>query len=139
MFLLDTNILSAIMSPTPVAEVRHWMSGQIADNLFTASVCEAEILSGLAVMSAGRRRSEYEEAARAMFREDFDGRVLSFDTDAAAAYADIFAARKRAGRPVATIDLMIAAIARVRGSAVVTRNVSDFDLCGLRLINPWTD
>jgi len=73
-----------------------------------------------------------------MFREDFDRRVLAFDTDTAGAYADIFAARKRAGRPVATIDLMIADIARTRGAVVVTRNVSDFDLCGLRLLNPWT-
>ncbi|GEM_PF-486512 len=54
MFLLDTNVLSAIMSRDPVAAVQKWMSGQIADDLFTASVCEAEILSSLASSCPGR-------------------------------------------------------------------------------------
>jgi len=72
-----------------------------------------------------------------MFLEDFEGRVLPFDTAAAAAYAEIFAARRRAGRSLATLDLMIAAIARCHGAGVVTRNVADFDGCGVSVVNPW--
>ena len=60
-----------------------------------------------------------------------------FDDRAAAVYAEIFAARKLAGRPSGTADLMIAAIARVHGAAMVTRNTADFEHCGLALINPW--
>ena len=88
-------------------------------------------------MPDGRRRLDLEAAARAMFVEDFEGRVLPFDTDAAVAYADIFAARRRAGRPAATVDLMIAAVARTRGASVVTRNVADFEECGVAIVNPW--
>ena len=44
-----------------------------------------------------------------------------------------------AGRSVATIDLMVAAIARVHGASVVTRNVTDFEATGLPIINPWAD
>lgn len=104
---------------------------------FHAAVCQAEILSGIAVMPEGRRRSELATAARAMFADDFGGRVLSFDAEAADAYAELFAARRRAGRPVATADLMIAAIARTQGANIVTRNVADFEECGLAIINPW--
>jgi predicted nucleic acid-binding protein len=89
-------------------------------------------------MPEGRRRADLEGAARAMFLEDFEGRVLSFDMPAAVAYADIFAARRQAGRPAATVDLMIASIARSNGASVVTRNVADFDQCGVAVINPWT-
>ena len=109
MFILDTNILSAMMS---TREVAAWIAGQPTDLLFTTSVSQAEILSGLAIMADGRRRLDLEAAARAMFLEDFEGRVLPFDMDAAIAYADIFAARRRAGRPTATVDLMIASVAR---------------------------
>lgn len=56
---------------------------------------------------------------------------------AAIAYANIFAARRRAGRPTATVDLMVAAIARSQNASVVTRNVVDFDLCGVAVVNPW--
>jgi toxin FitB len=137
MFLLDTNVLSAMMSTRFVPEVATWVSGQPAELLFTSAVSQAEILAGLAIMPEGRRRSDLEAAARAMFLEDFDGRVLPFDMAAAVAYADLFATRRRAGRPAATIDLMIASVARCNGASVVTRNVADFDECGIAVVNPW--
>jgi hypothetical protein len=137
MFLLDTNVLSAMMNATPVVEVRGWMSRQLAESLFTASVCQAEILSGLAVMPLGRRRLQLEASARAVFMEDFAGRVLPFDGQAAVAYAEIFATRRGMGRPVSAIDLMIASVARSRGLCVVTRNVADFSDCGVAVIDPW--
>ncbi len=137
MFVLDTNILSAIMGSRPVPEVEVWIAGQPQDKLFTAAVCQAEILSGLAVMPQGRRRVALEASARAMFSEDFEGRVLPFDTAAAEAYADLFAARQRAGRPIGPLDLMIAAVARAKGAGVVTRDTGGFEGCGLELINPW--
>jgi predicted nucleic acid-binding protein len=99
MFVLDTNILSAMMAANPAPEVTAFVSGQPADLLFTASICQAEILSGIAIMPEGRRRLDLEAAARAMFLEDFERRVLPFDMEAAIAYADIFVARRWAGRP----------------------------------------
>lgn len=120
MFLLDTNILSAVMGSRPAPEVATWMARQSPDLLFTAAICQAEILSGIAVLPKGRRRDGLEMAALAMFREDFAGRVLPFDT-------------------AATADLMIASIARVRGASMVTRDTAGFAGCGLTLIDPWTN
>lgn len=139
MLMLDTNMLSEIMRSEPSRKVADWIVRQPSDELFTAAVCQAEILSGLAVMPSGRRRAELEDAARAMFANDFDERVLPFDAEAAAAYAEMFAARRKAGRPSGTIDLMLAAIARIRGASVVTRNVPDFEGIGVAIINPWDE
>jgi predicted nucleic acid-binding protein len=137
MFVLDTNILSAMMAPNPAPEVAAFVSGQPAELLFTASICQAEILSGIAIMPDGRRRLDLEAAARAMFLVDFERRVLPFDIEAAIAYADIFAARRWAGRPAAIVDLMIAAVAYCRNASVVTRNTADFEACGVATVNPW--
>jgi len=137
MFVLDTNILSAIMGSRPVPEVAAWIAGQPEESLFTTTVCQAEILAGIEVLPDGRRRRDLESAARAIFAEDFGGRILPFDEAAAAAYAGIFAARKRDGQPTAPLDLMIAAIARAHGAGVVTRDRSGFAGCGVTLINPW--
>ena len=137
MLMLDTNMLSAIMSPKPEQRITDWILDQPSEALFTATVCQAEILSGIAILPQGRRRADLEEAARAMFAEDFQGRILPFDGEAAAVYAEMFAARRKAGRPAGTIDLMLASIARARGAGVVTRNVSDFEGVGLTVINPW--
>ena len=72
-----------------------------------------------------------------MFIEDFEERVLPFDAGVAQDYADMYAARRRTGRPAATLDVMIAAVARAHGASVVTRNVADFENCGVQIINPW--
>jgi len=137
MFVLDTNILSAMMSTRVVPEVAEWIAGQPVGLLFTTSISQAEILSGIAIMPESRRRSDLEAATGAIFLEDFEGRVLPFDMNAAVAYADIFAARRRAGRPTATVDLLIASVARSHHASVVTRDVSGFEGCGLKVINPW--
>jgi predicted nucleic acid-binding protein len=136
-FILDTNILSAMMRLQLEAEVATWIAAQPGELLFTTSLSQAEILSGLAIMPDGRRRRDLEAAARVMFLEDFDGRVLPFDMRAAAAYAEIFVSRRRAGRPATTIDLMIASVARSHGASMVTRDTKGFEDCGITLINPW--
>jgi toxin FitB len=138
MFILDTNIMSAMMSLHPPREVMTWVDGQDEELLFTTSISEAEILSGLALMTEGRRRRGLVTAAVAIFAHEFAGRVLAFDTTATAAYAELFAARRRIGKPTAAMDLMIASIARTYGAAVVTRDASGFDGCGLTIINPWS-
>ncbi|MGH6847587.1 MAG: PIN domain-containing protein [Methylocella sp.] len=137
MFVLDTNILSAMIAPQPATEVAAFVSGQPTELLFTASICQAEILSGIAILPEGRRRLGLEAAARAMFLEDFEGRVLPFDEEAAIAYAEFFAARRRAGRPAAAADLMIAAVAYCRNASIVTRNAADFEACNVAIVNPW--
>jgi toxin FitB len=137
MFVLDTNVLSAMMGSRPTPEVAAWIAGQPENALYTTTICQAEILSGITVMPQGRRRLAVETAVRAIFTDDFGGRVLPFDTAAAAAFADIFAARRRAGRPTAPLDLMIAAVARAKGASVVTRDIGGFEDCGVPLIDPW--
>jgi predicted nucleic acid-binding protein len=135
-FVLDTNVLSAMMQLAPVPDVAAWMARQDEDHLFTTAISHAEIFSGLAIMPDGRRRRDLERTAREMFAE-FDGRVLAFDADAATVYAELFAIHRQAGRPTSTLDLMIASIARSRDASIVTRDAGGFEGCGITLINPW--
>jgi predicted nucleic acid-binding protein len=88
-------------------------------------------------MPEGRCRVPLETAARAIFAADFNWRVLPFDAAAAAAYAHIFAARRRAAARPRPLDLMIAAVARANGAGVVTREIGGFEDCGVPLVDPW--
>ena len=136
-YLLDTNVLSETMKPRPAAEIAAWMRAQPLRSLFTAAICQAEILAGIAIMPQGRRRAELEAMAQAIFSQDFDARILPFDAKAANAYAELFAIRRQIGRPIETPDLIVAATARAHSAAVVTRDTGGFEGCGLNLINPW--
>lgn len=113
--------------------------GVDATDLCTTAVTQAEILYGLALLPQGKRRSNLLTAAGQMFAEDFAGRVLPFDGAAAEAFALLAAGRRRAGRPTGTFDAEIAGIGRSRGAAVATRNVADFQDCGVMVINPWDE
>ena len=137
MIILDTNVLSELMKPTPAAKVVDWMAAQPSAGLYTTSITQAEILHGLMLLPRGRRRSALEAAATSMFEEDFGGRILGFGTDAAPPYAQIPSNRRRAGRPISHFDAQIAAIARFTGAAIATRNLADFDGCGVTLVDPW--
>jgi hypothetical protein len=139
MILLDTNILSELMRPAPEAAVERWLAGQPPASVFISAITEAELRYGLALMPVGRRRSTIAAEIEGMLGEDFRGRILPFDSPAAVAFAEIAAYRRQAGRPISQADAQIAAIARSRGAALATRNVADFEGCGIEVVNPWKD
>ena len=137
MIVLDTNIVSELMKAAPDERVVRWIAAQPSTSLFTTSITQAEILHGIMLLPSGKRRAAIADAAEAMFLDDFGGRILPFGSDAAHPYARIATERRRAGRPISHFDAQIAAIAHSARAAVATRNVADFDDCGVRVVNPW--
>jgi|ERR1700733_14196870 len=137
MIVLDTNVLSEVLKPLPSAAVLSWLSAQEPAEVFLTAITQAEVLYGLELLPAGKRRASLLAAADKLFSEDFDGRILAFEEASARNFAKIVAARNSAGRPITQFDGMIAAICAARRAALATRNVSDFENCGVRIINPW--
>lgn len=137
MIILDTNVLSELMRPTPAVQVSEWVAKTPPTQLFTTSITEAEILLGIELLPQGKRRQGLLRAAEDMFNEDLEGRVLGFESEAARPFAQIAAHRRSLGKPISHADAQIAAIARLRGAQVATRNVADFSDCGIDLVNPW--
>jgi predicted nucleic acid-binding protein len=137
MIVLDTNVLSEVLKPSPSTAVVTWLSAQEPAEVFLTAITQAEVLYGLELLPAGKRKVSLLAAAGKLFSEDFEGRILAFEEASARNFAKIVAARNSTGRPIAQFDGMIAAICAARRAALATRNVSDFDNCGLRIINPW--
>ncbi len=138
MILLDTNVVSELMRGNADARVLAWVRRQADEQLATSVVTVAEIGAGLSLLPAGARRRDLFARWQRLLAEGFGARILPVDSAAAEAYGEIYAARQRAGRPTDGFDLLIAAIARHRGLTVATRNVKDFDGCGVDLVNPWS-
>ncbi len=139
MFVIDTNVASELMKPAPAPAVAGWIAAWDAEELFLTAISEAELLYGVAILPAGRRRQTLETAMTRWLNRGFADRILPFDSAAASAYAEIAADRRRAGRPIGEADCQIAAISRCRGAALVTRDVRDFEGAGVDVIDPWTD
>ena len=139
MFVIDTNVASELMKPAPAPSVAAWIAARDAEKLFLTAIGEAELLYGVAILPAGRRREALETAMTRWLDLGFADRILPFDSAAARAYAEIAADRRRAGRPIGEADCRIAAITRCRGGALVTRNVRDFEEARVEVIDPWVD
>jgi toxin FitB len=134
MIVLDTNIVAALMANG--VDLDSWLETVPRHELYTTVMTRAEIRRGLSRLPAGKRRSRLTEEADAVFSETQE-RLLPFDAKAADRYGDLVAARERAGRPISIVDAIIASIARVHRASLATRNVRDFDDCGIQVINPY--
>lgn len=138
MILLDTNVVSELTRPAPNPSVISWLDAQITEDVYLSAVTEAELRFGVAILPAGRRRERLATEVENMLREDFERRILPFDSAAARMHAVIAASRRAIGNPISSADCQLAAIARCHGAAVATRNFEDFEHCGIKVVNPWS-
>ncbi len=138
MFLLDTNVVSEFLRPSPEPVVEAWVADRLATDLYFSAIGEAELRYGVAILPAGKRQTALASAIESILQEDFTDRILPFDSAAAREYGDIAAARRSAGRIVPPADCQIAAIARSRNMSVFTRNVRDFEDIEVEVVDPWT-
>lgn len=135
MIILDTNVISELMrGPRSSPVVLAWLRS-LPEMPVTTVINRAEIMAGIAVLPAGRRKERLTIAGRAAF--DQLGAVLPLAAECADTYAGIVATRRAMGRPVGGMDALIAAIATASGASLATRDSADFDGLGLTLIDPW--
>jgi len=135
--VLDTNIISEVMRPQPNPAVLAWLNRQDSTHLFITSVSIAEIGYGLRVLADGQRRRTLLSRFEQFIAQGFEYRILGFDKPAAEAYAEIMGYRKEMGCPMSFPDGQIAAITRINHFKLATRNIKDFERCGIDLINPF--
>lgn len=137
MIVLDTNVVSELMRPQPAPTVLGWVNAQPADQLWLCSVVVAELLHGVGRLADGARKRQLADMVEAMVFDDFAGRTLAFDVEAAAACAQMVVQRETSGLPISMADAQIGAICAVHGATLATRNTRDFAKLDLNLINPW--
>ncbi|MHB1537899.1 MAG: PIN domain-containing protein [Solirubrobacteraceae bacterium] len=136
MIVLDTNVVSELMRPAPSVRVLAWVKRQIQRDLYTTAITLAEIRYGIERLPDGSRKRTLAATADQVFG-DFADQLLAFERSAALRYATIVTARDRAGRPIDGFDAQIASICLEHEAALTTRNVADFELTGVQLIDPW--
>lgn len=111
-----------------------WLRKYPVEELAVTAVSIAEISYGLKRLPEGRRRDSLQWRFQMFIAQGFSDRIFPFDERAAKIYADIVVNRQQQGKPIEVMDAMIAAIALVKTATLATRNVSDFENCGLELI-----
>ena len=140
MIILDTNVLSALMQQLPDPQVVAWLDEQAAESVWLTSITVFEARYGLALLSAGQRKTLLQQRLEELLKDDLQNRVLQFDTHAATQAADLAASRKARGHPVDPVDMrdtFIAGIALARRATLATRNTRHFEDISVPVVNPW--
>lgn len=137
MIVLDTNVVSELMRRKPDLQVLNWIRRQNTPRLYLTALTVAEIRRGLALLPDGKRKLELESAFEDFLSKGFHQRILPFTLESCRVYSPIYQARVNAGLGIGELDILIAAITKEHNADLATRNTSDFEACGLRLINPW--
>ena len=136
MFLLDTNIISEVRKGRRSdPNVSNWYAGVGESQLFISSLTIGEIRRGIE-LARRRRDVDQAEALDTWLQsviQRFSGRILTVDTEEADTWGQISAIR-----PVPVVDGLLAAIAIVHNMTLVTRNVSDVEGLGVRVLDPFS-
>ena len=136
MFLLDTNIISEVRKGRRSdPNVSNWYAGVIESQLFISSLTIGEIRKGIE-LARRRRDVDQAEALETWLQaviQRFSGRILTVDTEEADTWGQISAIR-----PVPVVDGLLAATAMAHDMTLVTRNVSDVEGLGVRVLDPFS-
>ena len=133
--LIDTNVWSELLRIRPEPRVVSFLA-ENRDRLVLSAIVAGEMEFGIAKETDPSRRKQYE-----LFLEDVrtlsEDRLLKPDLESARVWGIVKARLKKAGKPIADIDLLIAAQAIAADMPLVTRNISDMARTGATIINPW--
>lgn len=138
-FLLDTNVVSEWTKPRPDAGIVAWLAEADEDRIFISVITVAELRHGIERLPAGARRDRLYTWLTEQVPQRFEERLLAVDAETANLWGRVMAQGQAAGRPPGTMDAFIAATVLRYDMTLVTRNVSDFEALGVRLVNPWSN
>jgi predicted nucleic acid-binding protein len=137
-FLLDTNVLSEFNrrgEPDPL--VKQWLEAADTDSLYASVLTLGEIRFGVELLPPSKRRTQLERWLDRDLPGWFEGRILSVDKSITDRWGLLRAQAQMKGRPLSIVDGLLAATALHHSLTIVSRNVSDFDVVGLTVLNPW--
>jgi predicted nucleic acid-binding protein len=136
-FLLDTNCISEAVRIRPDPNVGNWVRTVDQALLYLSVLTLGEIRKGLAGLAQGTRRTRLETWLEIELHARFSGRILPIDAAVADRWGLLAADAKRKGKPLSTVDSLLAATALHRNLTIVTRNVADFAGLSVPILNPW--
>lgn len=137
MIVLDTNVISEPNKPIPSQGVIEWLNDQQAPALFTTTINVAELRFGIERLPDGKRKSALWSALDFTLGRLCANRILPFDLPAAEELARINAQCEAKAKKIGLADAQVAAVAKINGFSVATRDATPFELAGVTVINPW--
>jgi toxin FitB len=139
-WLLDTNVIAALINPKGAPTVKSWAATQPEDVLFMSILTLGEYDKGIHNLAVEHAERSRYIAARDALEARFQGRILSVDDNIVRQWGKISGSvKRRTGHSPSVIDTLLAATAIENELFLVTRNTKDVQHSGAAIFNPWDD
>ncbi len=138
-YLLDTCVVSEIIKPRPSKKVISWLQNQNEDDLYLSVLTFGKIEKGIAKLPKGIKKNHLKLWVEGDFKKRFNGRIIPIDIRIATRWGEIQGQAELSGKPMPSIDGLIAVSGLVNNCTVVTRNISDMEQSSAVLLNPWLE
>jgi predicted nucleic acid-binding protein len=136
-YILDTCVISELIKPHPSSRVVSWVDSHPEENLFLTSITIGEIQRGIFKLTKSQKKTKLQNWLENELIVRFDRRILGFGLLESKTWGKIQAQAEEKGTKMPILDGLMASIAIVHNMRIATRNVSDMDVSGARLLNPW--
>ncbi|MBT4838327.1 MAG: type II toxin-antitoxin system VapC family toxin [Methylococcales bacterium] len=138
-YLLDTCVISEIIKPKPNKNVISWVQNKKSNSLYLSVLSLGEIEKGIEKSPSDIRKNKLKLWLEDDLKKHFQGRIIPIDVEIATRWGNLQGIAELRGKPMPTVDGLIAVSGLVRHCIVVTRNVSDMQQSSAELFNPWLD
>ncbi len=136
-YLLDTCVISELISRQPNQRVVDWIDGVDPAQLYLSVVTIGEIQKGIEKLADSPRKVEIHEWLHQHLLMRFRSIILTLDLDTMLVWGTLTGNLARQETPLPAIDSLIAALAIRFDLTLATRNVADFHRAEIRIFNPW--
>jgi len=136
-YLLDTCVISELVAKHPNPKVVAWIDSIEETRLYLSVITVGEIRKGIEKLPASPRKNILREWLDDQLLVRFGDRIVPLDISSMLHWGQLTAMLETKGKPMAAMDLLIAASALSRELILVTRNADDFKHVGLTIFNPW--
>jgi predicted nucleic acid-binding protein len=138
-YLLDANCISEPTRDRPEPRVLSWLDAVDESQLYLSVLTLGEIRKGASALPESRRRSHLEVWLERQVKVRFSGRILPISDDIAERWGWLAAEAKTRGRSLPVIDGLLAATALHHNLVLVSRNITDFLVTRVPILNPWVE
>jgi predicted nucleic acid-binding protein len=138
-YVLDTNVISELIAKQPNPKVVAWLDSLDPSTLYLTVITIGEIRKGVEKLPASKRKDDVKVWLETDLLLRFQGKILDITTDVMLVWGELVGRLENQGKPLSAINSLIAAIVLQQNSSLVTRNDSDFQHTGVKIVNPWKE
>jgi predicted nucleic acid-binding protein len=138
-YLLDTCLISELAKSDPHKKVIDWVLSENETSFYLSVLTFGELHKGVEKLPESNKKDILRIWMEDELKNRFQNRVIGIDMRVSVIWGKIQCTAEKKGKKMPAVDSLIAATGIAHDLTIVTRNISDMEQSGVKLLNPWSN